>query len=81
MSRSGATATIDYVRNYPVTANSEAETDFAARVARERPELAAVTREAAGHFADLRYGTGRAAQLQQLKGCTRRLPSHRRKNV
>ncbi|PZQ49454.1 MAG: amidohydrolase [Rhodovulum sulfidophilum] len=29
----GATATIDYVRNYPVTANSEAETDFAARVA------------------------------------------------
>ena len=55
--------------------------DFAARVARERHELGALTREAAGHFADLRYGTGKAAQLQQLKDCTRRLPSHRRKNV
>ena len=29
----GATATLDYVRNYPVTANSARETDFAARVA------------------------------------------------
>ena len=29
----GAPATLDYVRNYPVTANSARETDFAARVA------------------------------------------------
>ena len=29
----GATATIDYIRNYPVTVNAPAQTDFAARVA------------------------------------------------
>ena len=47
--------------------------DFAARVARERPELGAVTHEAARHFADLHYGIGEAGQLTQLKDCTRRL--------
>ena len=47
--------------------------DFAARVARERPELAALTHEAAGHFADLYYGKGGTAQLGLLKNCTRRI--------
>lgn len=31
----GGKATIDYVRNYPVTVNTEAETEFAANIARE----------------------------------------------
>ena len=48
---------------------------FAARVARERPELAALTQDAAHYFADLHYGSGRPEQLQQLKDCVRRLPS------
>lgn len=52
---------------------------FAARVARERPPLAAICREAAGHFAQLHYGVGTPAQLQELKNCTRRLPSSWRK--
>ena len=46
---------------------------FALRVARERPELGALTKAAASHFADLHYGTGRPEQLQKLKECTRRL--------
>ncbi len=54
---------------------------FALRVARERPELGEVTREAAGHFADLHYGSGRPEQLQQLKECIGRLNSLRRNTV
>jgi hypothetical protein len=56
-----------------VRAAWEGPLDFALRVARERPELAALTREAASHFADLHYGTGKAEQLQKLRECTRRL--------
>ncbi|WP_301100695.1 DUF3488 and transglutaminase-like domain-containing protein [Propionivibrio sp.] len=48
---------------------------FAARVAREQPQLAALCHEAASIFADLHYGNGTPEQLQQLKNCTRRLPS------
>jgi len=47
--------------------------DLAARVARERPELAALTHEAVRHFADLYYGKGTIGQLKQLKDCTRRI--------
>jgi len=58
---------------------------FAERVARTRPELDALTREAAGHFADLHYGSGKPQQLQYLKDCSRRLthllPSSRRNTV
>ena len=56
-----------------VRAAWEGPLDFALRVARERPELGALTREAASHFADLHYGSGKAEQLQKLKECTRRL--------
>ena len=59
-------------------ADWEGPLDFAARVARERPELGALTREAAGHFAELHYGAGHAGRLQELKNCTRRLPKIRR---
>ena len=52
---------------------------FAARVARDKPPLAAICREAAGLYAQLHYGVGTAAQLQQLKNCTRRLPPPWRK--
>ena len=51
----------------------EGPLDFAARVARECPELAALTREAARHFADLHYGKGTIGQLKQLRDCTRRV--------
>ncbi len=52
----------------------EGPLDFARRVEREHPELGALTREAADHFADLHYGTGKPEQVQQLKECIRRLP-------
>jgi len=52
---------------------------FAARVAREKPPLAALCFEAASLFAQLHYGSGTPAQLQGLKDCTRRLPSSWRK--
>ncbi len=55
--------------------------DFAARVAGIRPDLGALTREAAGYFADLHYGTGQPGQLQALKNCTRRLAALRRKTL
>lgn len=71
-----------------VRADWEGPLAFAARVARERPEFGVVTSEAAGHFADLHYGTGRPEQLQQLKQCTRNLarlmkqrPSSRRNRI
>lgn len=52
---------------------------FAARVAREKPPLAMLCREAADLYAQLHYGVGTSAQLQELKNCTRRLPSSWRK--
>lgn len=52
----------------------EGPLEFAARVARERPDLAALTEEAAKHYADLRYGTGSKTQLRQLRECSHRLP-------
>jgi transglutaminase-like putative cysteine protease len=55
----------------------EGPLDFAQRVALERPELGQLASEAAGHFADLRYGTGTPRQLRQLKECTRSLPRYR----
>ncbi len=62
----------------------EGPLDFAARVAREHPEIGAVTQEAAGHFADVHYGIAQAGQLQQLKDCMKRLnknPSLSRRNL
>ena len=54
---------------------------FAQRVARERPDLAALTDEAAGYYAELRYarGEGRDHKLRCLQQCVRRLPPRRRK--
>jgi transglutaminase-like putative cysteine protease len=49
--------------------------EFAERVAREQPDLAALTQEAAKHYAALRYGRGGPLQLRQLRECARRLPS------
>jgi amidohydrolase len=43
----GATATIDYARNYPVTFNHDRETDFAANVARKVAGNGAVNEEVA----------------------------------
>ena len=57
-------------------ADWEGPLDFAARVARERPELGALTMEAASHFADLHYGAGKPEQLQHLKECMRQLRKH-----
>jgi len=62
-------------------ADWEGPRDFAARVACERPELAAVTREAAAHYAALRYGQGGPEQLRRLQECTRRLPPPWRKTT
>ena len=52
---------------------------FAARVAREKPPLAAICFKAADLYAQLHYGVGTSAQLQELKHCTRRLPPSWRK--
>ncbi|MEI7429332.1 MAG: DUF3488 and transglutaminase-like domain-containing protein [Betaproteobacteria bacterium] len=43
--------------------------DFTARVARQQPEFAALTRQAAMLFADLHYGSGGPEKLQELKEC------------
>ena len=59
----------------------EGPLDLAERVAREHPDLGKLTRDAAGHFADLRYGMGQPGQLLALKDCTRQLASHRRIKV
>ncbi|WP_298311396.1 DUF3488 and transglutaminase-like domain-containing protein [Propionivibrio sp.] len=56
-----------------VRAEWEGPLAFSKRVARERPELARVAAEAAGHFADLHYGTGQPVQLHRLRECTRSL--------
>jgi hypothetical protein len=55
--------------------------DFARRVAHERPDLAALTNEAARYYADLHYGHGGSDQLRLLQECTRRLPSTWRKRA
>ena len=52
----------------------EGPRDFAARVARERPEFGALAAEAAGHYADLNYGKSDGQQLRKLRECARRLP-------
>ena len=55
----------------------EGPLEFASRVVRERPDLGALTTEAARCYADLRYGKsaqGRSPQLRQLQKCSRRLP-------
>ena len=59
----------------------EGPLDFAQRVARERPDLAALTSEAAGYYAELRYGRSGEGQLRLLQGCVRRLPPSRRRRI
>ncbi|MDR2787685.1 MAG: DUF3488 and transglutaminase-like domain-containing protein, partial [Candidatus Accumulibacter sp.] len=51
--------------------------DLAARVARERPEIAPLTRRAAEHFAALRYAVWRREDLRALRDCVRELASLR----
>ncbi len=52
---------------------------LAERVSREHPELSEITKEAAGCYANLRYGEfSRTGHLQALKNCTKRLASRRR---
>ncbi|MFZ2853409.1 MAG: DUF3488 and transglutaminase-like domain-containing protein [Rhodocyclaceae bacterium] len=59
----------------------EGPSDFAARVARERPELGDLTKAAAGHYADLRYGRGDATCLHLLRQCSQQLRRPWRKKV
>ncbi len=47
-------------------ADWEGPLDFATRVARERPELGKLVKQAAGHYADLRYGEGHPEDLRKL---------------
>lgn len=54
-----------------IHADWEGPLAFAARVADERPELAALTAAAAGHYAVLRYGHGNADNLVGLRQCVR----------
>ena len=58
----------------------EGPLDLAARVARERPDIAPLVHRAAGHFAELRYGTGRREHLQALLGCIKQLASFRKES-
>jgi transglutaminase-like putative cysteine protease len=60
----------------------EGPLDFAHRVAREKPDLAALTNEAAGYYAELRYGrsASNGQLLRRLQQCVRRLPPRRRKH-
>jgi transglutaminase-like putative cysteine protease len=70
------------LRRLGVTRNEwEGPLDFATRVAHERPDLAALTNEAARYYADLHYGDGSSEQLRRLQECTRRLPSTWRKKA
>lgn len=55
--------------------------DLAARVARERPDIAPVVHRAASHFAALRYGEGHPEQLKALRSCARQLASMGRRQV
>lgn len=59
----------------------EGPVDFAERVAREKPELAALAATAAGHYADLRYGRSDGGQLRRLQDCGRQIPLPRRKAI
>ena len=59
----------------------EGPLDFARRVAHERPDLAALTDEAADCYAGLRYGQSGGEQLDRLQGCRHRLPPRRRKKA
>ena len=52
-----------------VRAPWEGPFDFAGRIARERPELAPLARQAAGHYAELHYGMGGTENLLGLKAC------------
>jgi len=52
-----------------IRADWEGPLAFAARVAAERPPLAALTAAAAGHYALLRYGEGSADNLVGLRQC------------
>ncbi|MBL8395760.1 MAG: DUF3488 domain-containing transglutaminase family protein [Candidatus Accumulibacter sp.] len=54
---------------------------FAQRVASQRPELAALTNEAACCYAGLRYGRSNGEQLYRLQECVRRLPPHGRRKA
>lgn len=54
-----------------IRADWEGPLAFAARVAAERPPLAALTAAAAGHYALLRYGEGSADNLVGLRQCVR----------
>ena len=62
-------------------ADWEGPLDFAERVAREKPELAALATAAASHYAELRYGLGDPRQLQHLQECVRRIPKPRRRTI
>lgn len=55
-------------------ADWEGPADFAARVARELPELGPLATEAAHLYASLRYGNGKQENLKQLQACAKRLP-------
>lgn len=54
---------------------------FAERVAHARPDLAALTRMAARHYAELRYGQGNVEQLRLLEQCLQQLPRLRRRRT
>lgn len=55
--------------------------DLAARVGRERPDIAPVVHRAASHFAALRYGNGHADHLRALRNCAGQLASLRSRQV
>jgi transglutaminase-like putative cysteine protease len=60
----------------------EGPLDLAARVGRERPDIAPLVKRAAGHFAELRYAAlyrGHREHLQALRDCIRELASFRKK--
>jgi transglutaminase-like putative cysteine protease len=60
----------------------EGPLDFAQRVARERPDLATLTDEAARYYAELRYARHNSQndQLRRLQQCLHRLPPRRRRH-
>ncbi|MDR2637188.1 MAG: DUF3488 and transglutaminase-like domain-containing protein [Zoogloeaceae bacterium] len=59
----------------------EGPLDLAARVARENPGLAPLTRRAATHFAELRYGTGRREHLRALRACVKELATRKQREI
>ncbi|GHU19013.1 hypothetical protein FACS189475_05460 [Betaproteobacteria bacterium] len=60
----------------------EGPLDLAARVARERPDIAPLVSRAAGHFAELRYGSGNREHsrehLRALRDCVKEFASLRK---